>query len=201
MKNIQKQQFVKIAGIFLFAVSAPLLAQQTYKDKQEYKGKEITYQCERLESEMPGKTREEYLGITYTFTNKENKWNRPEPDQRNVRIPSPINSRRIMYEILYEAYGGKENMQALKDEMMSIRFYVNYADLKVKEIEITIWGENPHTTPLQMEFIEKQVKEKITFIVDKNKYWYKLGNFTYLVEYDTTYTISEIPKLLEEMKQ
>ena len=200
MKNIQKQQFVKIAGILLFAVSASVVTGQPYQNG-EFKAKNNTYSCKI--GEIVPLPRNFYLKSDdkyYQFFNTKNVLRDQESGllAKEVVLPK-IDSERKFFELLCEVYGGKEKMEAMGPEKIHINCWIGM-DHIVKEVKITVkTPEKPITTIFQVEAIENLVKERIRFDFDRECFVYRYAIYT--KQETKYYTISEIPKLLEEMKQ
>lgn len=104
-------------------------------------------------------------------------------------------SRRKLLELLCEVYGGKEKMQAMGDEEIFLYYYIGVAP-GVLELRITISTEGePKTTIFQVEAIEKLIKERMSFIINRKDPAYRNALYT---TYFNRFLISKIPELLDK---
>jgi len=180
---------------------------QPYQGDREYKSQNNTYRC-RISSTESFRASVRSRGFEptwstgpnyyfYTFSNVNNVL-RGTPTMPGVEGGWPpaavFESQRKVLELLSEVYGGKEKMQAMGDEMITLDFVVGM-DGRVKEVQICIrsLNENIKTTLHQVDAMEQLIKERIRF-----KLYPDIGNervvWTLAV---IGFTISIIPDLLE----
>ena len=161
---------------------------EKFYDRGEFKANDNIYICRvfNVSDYIRGDTRN-----WYRFSNIKNELFRgaiPSMDTPTMK------SERILLEILYKVYGGREQMQALTDEELRIAFFVG-SDGRIREMQISIrTHEEPVLTIYQIESIESLLKEYLIFEVDPID---QAFGYT-LPAYSNRIVISEIPDILEE---
>jgi hypothetical protein len=176
-------------GPYTISEIPELLEKMPYQDGRVYSAKKNTYKCSYSRSQ--GRHH-------YTFINTRNVLAKINSKTRGEDFEAKrLDSERKLLELLYEVYGGKEKMQAMGGEKIEFRFYIGM-DFKVKELEITLIteSENPKTTLLQMDAIEWMINKHIRFIFNRESPLYDYAIYT---DAGRSYTISEIPELLEKI--
>lgn len=194
---------------FILTMLSIVVTAQTFQNGREYKAQNITYKC-RVSSTESHRSSVRSKGIEptwstgpnyffYQFSNVNNvlRGTNPMPAGTEYGITAPsavFESERRLLELLKEAYSGKEKMQTMGDEVISLDFCVGM-DGKVKEVQICIYSlnENIKTTLLQVEAMERQIKERIRFNVYTDR---SNANAIWTLAH-VGYTISVIPDLLE----